>query len=132
MLGIKKEKEELKKLIRKRLLKRLEKEKMIKEVKKLRKKGVSWKRLEEFGLEYRYIARYLQGKLEYSEMVNLLQKEIEHYADRQMTWFNHQFGDFIAQNFSKKNFGEFKRDKRIIWIKNYKQAEKQIKDFLKK
>jgi len=109
MLGIKKEKTELKKLIKKRLLKRL-KEGMIEEVKKLHKSGVSWKRLEEFGLEYRFVAQYLQKKLAYNEMINLIQKEIEHYTKRQMTWF--------------------KRDERIKWIKNYKQAEKLVKNFL--
>jgi len=110
ILGIKKEKEELKKLIKKRLLKRLD-EGMVDEVKNLYKNKVSFKKLEEFGLEYRYIAFYLQGKMTYDEMVKSLQKEIEHYAKRQMTWF--------------------KKDNRIIWIKNYKEAEKLVKDFLK-
>jgi len=95
IIGIKRDKEELKKRIRKRLLRRL-KEGMIEEVKSLHKSGVSWKRLEELGLEYRYIAFYLQGKLDYKEMVSQLQKAIENYAKRQMTWF--------------------KRDKRILWI----------------
>jgi tRNA dimethylallyltransferase len=111
MLGIKKEKEELKNLINKRLLKRL-KQGMVEELKKLHKSGISWKRLEEFGLEYRFIAQYLQKKLKYDEMINLLQKEIEHYAKRQITWF--------------------KKDKRIYWIKNYKKAEKLTKAFLEK
>ena len=110
ILGIKKEKNELKKLIKKRLLKRLD-EGMVDEVKNLYKNKVSFKKLEEFGLEYRYIAFYLQGKITYDEMVKSLQKEIEHYAKRQMTWF--------------------KKDNRIIWIKNYKEAEKLVKDFLK-
>jgi len=110
ILGIKKEKEELKKLIKKRLLKRLD-EGMVDEVKNLYKNKVSFKKLEEFGLEYRYIAFYLQEKMTYDEMVKSLQKEIEHYAKRQMTWF--------------------KKDNRIIWIKNYKEAEKLVKDFLK-
>ncbi len=110
ILGIKKEKNELKKLIKKRLLKRLD-EGMVDEVKNLYKNNVSFKKLEEFGLEYRYIAFYLQGKITYDEMVKSLQKEIEHYAKRQMTWF--------------------KKDDRIIWIKNYKEAEKLVKDFLK-
>jgi hypothetical protein len=48
-----------------------------------------------------------------------------------MTWFNHQFDDFTAQNFSEKNFGEFKRDQRIRWVKNYKEAEKLVKEFIK-
>jgi len=110
ILGIKKENEELKRLINKRLLKRL-RQGMIEEVKKLRKSGVSWKRLEEFGLEYRFVAQYLQKKLKYDKMVNFLQKEIEHYAKRQITWF--------------------KKDKRIKWIKNQKGAEISIKNFLK-
>ena len=109
MLGIKKDPDELKILIRKRLLKRFEQE-MTKEVKKLHKNGVSWKKLEEFGLEYRWIAKYLQSKIEYEEMVEKIQKESERFAKRQMTWF--------------------KKDKRIKWLKNYKQAEKSIKEFL--
>ena len=108
MIGIKREKEKLKKLIEKRLLKRLRKG-MIAEVKKLRKAGLSWKRLEEFGLEYRWVARFLQKKWSYSEMLEKLQKEIEHFAKRQMTWF--------------------KRDKRICWLKNHQEAEKLAKNF---
>lgn len=111
MLGIKKPKKKLKKLIAKRLKKRLKKG-MIEEVKKLKKSGLSWSRLEEFGLEYRYIARYLQNKLKYEEMVQKLQKEIEHFAKRQMTWF--------------------KRDKRIHWIKTYQEAKRLTKAFLTK
>jgi len=129
MIGIKKEKEELKKLIKKRLLKRLKKG-LVVEVKKLKKSGLSWQRLEEFGLEYRYIARYLQKKLSYQEMIEKLQREIAQFARRQMTWFNHQIGDFTAQNFSKKNFGEFKRNKRINWVKSQNKAEKLVRKFL--
>ncbi len=83
---------------------------LIAEVKKLQKNGLSWKRLEELGLEYRYVAQYLQGKMSYEEMTTKLEKEIWHFAKRQMTWF--------------------KRDKRINWIENYKEAERLIKDFL--
>jgi tRNA dimethylallyltransferase len=110
-LGVKKTKEELKKLIKKRLLKRL-KEGMIEEVKKLKKSGISWKRLEEFGLEYEWIAKYLQGKVSYKEMVEKLQKDIENFAKRQMTYF-------------KKYFPK------TIWIKNYKEAKEKAKEFLK-
>jgi len=143
IIGIRKEKKELSSLIRKRLLKRL-KIGMIAEVKTLHKKGLSWKRLEEFGLEYRWIARYLTdfrnpqhpdgfrksanryrdirfpGKypeIGYhnfikSDFFNRLQKESEHFAKRQMTWF--------------------KRDKRIHWIKKQPEAEKLVKKFLEK
>jgi len=111
MIGIKKEKKELSSLIRRRLLRRL-KRGMIAEVKKLKKSGLSWKRLEEFGLEYRWVARFLQKKLNYQEMLKKLQKDIEHFAKRQMTWF--------------------KKEKRIQWIKNQKETEKLIEKFLKK
>jgi len=113
IIGIKKSREELKKLIKKRLLKRL-KIGMIAEVKKLHKAGLSWKRLEEFGLEYRWVARYLQKTLGVDGKtpgVEALQRDIEHYAKRQMTWF--------------------KRDKRICWVENYKEAERLTKIFLR-
>lgn len=108
-LGVKKDKKELSQLIEKRLLKRLENKALINEVKKLHK-NLSWKRLEEFGLEYRYVAQYLQNKISYQEMINKIQKESEHYAKRQMTWF--------------------KRDKRILWVKDDKKVEVLIKKFL--
>ena len=109
-IGITKNKEELKARIKKRLLERLKKNSLINEVKKLHK-TLSWKRLEEFGLEYRFVAQYIQGKLAREEMIDKLKKEIEHYAKRQMTWF--------------------KRDKKIHWVKNYKEAESLTKKFVK-
>jgi len=108
-LGVKKPEKELKKLIAKRLKKRL-KRGMIAEVKKLHKQGLFWKRLEEFGLEYRYVAQYLQKKIDYSEMQSRLQKEIEHYARRQMTWFQ--------------------KDKRIHWVKTSTEINKLLKQFI--
>ncbi|PIR02259.1 MAG: tRNA (adenosine(37)-N6)-dimethylallyltransferase MiaA [Candidatus Nealsonbacteria bacterium CG_4_9_14_0_2_um_filter_37_38] len=108
LIGIKKSPQELKILINNRLLKRFNKG-MVGEVKNLRKSGLSWKRLEEFGLEYRWIARFLQKKISYSEMVKILQKDIEKFSKRQITWF--------------------KSDKRIHWIKNQKDAENLIKKF---
>jgi len=107
LLGIKKE--NLKELIEKRLSKRL-KTGMIAEVKRLKKQGISWKRLQDFGLEYRYIAFFLQGKLTKQEMIEKLQKETEHYAKRQMIWFL--------------------RDKRIKWISSLKAALKAVEQFL--
>jgi len=109
IIGIKKPQNELNFLIKKRLKKRL-KQGMLKEVEKLLKSGVSFKRLEELGLEYRYIDYYLQNKLTYKEMEEKLQKEIEKFSKRQMTWF--------------------KRDKRIVWIKDYKKIERIVNDFL--
>ena len=79
-------KEELKKRIYQRLIDRLEKEDMIDEVKGLHKQGLSWERLESFGLEYKFIAQYLQDKIEYDEMVDKIYVASCQYAKRQLTW----------------------------------------------
>ncbi len=71
--------------IEKRLKERLEKG-MIDEVKRLREEGVSWKRLEGFGLEYRWCARFLQGKISREAMEAELLKESGRYAKRQLTF----------------------------------------------
>jgi len=108
-IGIRKSSKQLQSAIRKRLVKRLN-QGMITEVRRLHRHGLSFKRLEELGLEYRFIAWYLQQKITYQEMIEKIQKESEYFSKRQITWF--------------------KRDKRINWIKNYKEAEKLTKKFL--
>lgn len=96
-IGIKRQPAELKKLIKKRLLKRMEIG-MVEEIKKLHEQGVSWKRLFDFGLEYRWISLGLQKKVSQPEMVEKLNKAIVDYAKRQITWFKH--------------------DKEIRWVNN--------------
>jgi tRNA dimethylallyltransferase len=108
-IGVYRSPQELKKRIEKRLIRRL-KAGMIEEIKKLHQNGVSWKRLYDFGLEYRYVSLYLQKKLSYDEMVNQLKSKIWQYARRQMIWF--------------------KKDKNIRWISNSKTAIKLVKNFL--
>jgi tRNA dimethylallyltransferase len=76
----------LKKRIHDRLIKRMQKG-MIKEVKSLHANGVSWPRLESLGLEYKYLALFLQNKLSKQEMLEQLEKAIWHYVKRQRTWF---------------------------------------------
>ena len=78
--------DELKHRIHTRLLKRLESG-MIEEIKNLHKGGLSWERMEELGLEYRYVARFLQGSITKGKMIEQLQNEIWHYAKRQILWF---------------------------------------------
>jgi len=85
----------LEKRIHKRLIKRMPR--MIKEVKDLKTKGVTWKRFDELGLEYRYVSKYLKGEMQKGETVEKLFIEIKRYAKRQMTWF--------------------KRNKKINWVK---------------
>ncbi len=75
----------LKKRIHDRLLKRM-RTGMGAEVKQLHESGASWRRLESLGLEYRYLALYLQGKLSKTTMLSELETAIWHYAKRQRTW----------------------------------------------
>ena len=109
-VGIKLPDEILKKNIEKRIKKML-KNGLIAETKKLKNSGLSWKRIYEFGFEYKYPAMFLQNKISKDDMLSKMLIENWQYAKRQMTWF--------------------KRDKRIKWISKEKQAEKLIKYFLK-
>lgn len=83
--------------------------------------GVSWRRLDDFGLEYRWISRWLKNHKNNKsdlfsnsqEYENLLRNIIK-YSKRQMTWF--------------------KRNKKIHWINppagGRREAEKIIRKFL--
>jgi tRNA dimethylallyltransferase len=94
----------LKDRIKNRLLTRLKKG-MLKEMENLHQNGLSWRRMEALGLEYRYGALYLQGKISKEELIEKIQTKSWHYAKRQNTWF--------------------KRDKEIIWINPTRKSEKQ-------
>jgi tRNA dimethylallyltransferase len=87
IIGLSCSKEILNERIHKRLIERLEKEDMVGEVKRLKDEGLSWKRLESFGLEYKFIGLYLQDKINYDDMVEKLFIAIRQFARRQMTWF---------------------------------------------
>lgn len=108
-IGINLPEKELRERINKRLTSRIKKG-MIKEAENLRKSGLSLKRMRELGLEYRFLADYLDKKISKEEMIQKLQTEIWKYAKRQMTWF--------------------KRDKRIKWFNPDKISE--IEKFLTK
>ena len=85
-IGIKIDKEKLHQKIYLRLISRL-KQGMINEAKKLHGAGLSWKRMEDLGLEYRYLARYLTNKISKAEMIEQLNRAICQYARRQIQWF---------------------------------------------
>jgi tRNA dimethylallyltransferase len=112
-IGLKTNNENLKKLLKERLIKRLNIG-LLDETKKLHQDGVSWERLESFGLEYRYSSLYLQNKITKEEMIERIVTESYQYAKRQMTWF--------------------KRNKQMIWL-NQDEKNKSfelIKEFLEK
>ena len=60
---------------------------MLDEVSSLHKNGLSWERLEYFGLEYRWLARHLQGQMSYKEMLEGLYIKICDFAKSQDVWF---------------------------------------------
>lgn len=60
---------------------------MIDEVRLLLNGGISYEELEYYGLEYKYISYYLQGKLSRESFLSKLETEIHRYAKRQMTYF---------------------------------------------
>ncbi len=105
----------LEKRISKRLIERLEKENMATEVKRLHKQGISWKRLEGFGLEYKYVSLYLRGKLSYDEMVEQLRIAIRQFAKRQMNWFRRWE----------------KQGRKIYWVNHNADARQLVKKFLR-
>lgn len=72
--------------IRERLDKRLA-QGLLEEVRNLHDSGISWQRLEFFGLEYRFAALFLQGRLEYDEFYNRLLQKIRRLCKSQEAWF---------------------------------------------
>ena len=95
-IGIRRSPEELKKRLKKRTHEMLKKG-LLKEIKKLRASGLSWKRFYELGFEYKYPALYLQKKISSDDMKKMLLKENLDYVRRQMVWL--------------------KKEKRIRWIR---------------
>lgn len=84
--GIKWDRPVLRQRITQRLKERLENG-MIEEVQGLLDQGISHEKLEYFGLEYRFVSQYLEGKLSYNDMFQKLNSAIHQYAKRQDTWF---------------------------------------------
>jgi len=85
-LGVRVERPDLLERIQRRLLARLEAG-MVDEVRTLAAGGLTHARMEDLGLEYRYISRYLRGALDHASMVDELCRAIARFARRQATWF---------------------------------------------
>lgn len=112
--------------IKKRLDARLKQE-MVREVINLHKQGISWKRLDNLGLEYRWVSRWLQSQklniknqndrskiknFEKSFHYEKLLREIIKYSKRQMTWF--------------------KRNPEIKWVNSPSGGQRKAENFIKK
>lgn len=114
IFGLTLPKDELNKKIDQRMEKWLDRENLLGEVENLRNSGVSWKRLNEFGLEYRWANNFLRNKIEFQEMKKFLSRDLKKFAKRQLSWF---------RRWEKQGI-------KIHWIKSDKEAKKIIKKFI--
>lgn len=86
VLGIRFERSLRRERITARLSARME-EGMVEEVDGLLKSGIPAQKLDYYGLEYRYVCKYLMNELTYDEMFSQLNSAIHQFAKRQMTYF---------------------------------------------
>ncbi len=111
-IGIAPDMSELDEKIDRRLHERLRRG-MIREAQKLHASGLSYKRMTELGLEYRSLARFLQGAITRQDLEKELSSAIRRYA--------------------RKQIGYWKRNKDIVWFATPLLApiEKRIQAWLK-
>ena len=77
----------LRQRVRVRLAERIDRG-LVEEVEALHARGVPIERLEQLGLEYRFIAEYVEGKIRNkNDLVQKLSSAINQFAKRQDTWF---------------------------------------------
>lgn len=109
-IGIDLPREELYKRINARVDKQIQ-EGLVEETRVLASK-YDWNLPSMSGIGYKQVGFYLRREMSLSEAIDILKRDTRRYSKRQMTWF--------------------KRDKKIIWIKNTDLAlvEKKIEDFL--
>jgi tRNA dimethylallyltransferase len=86
VFGISWDRETLRRRITERLKYRLSNG-MIEEAERLHQRGVSFETLEFYGLEYRFMARFMKGELNKNDMFQKLNSAIHDFAKRQETWF---------------------------------------------
>jgi len=60
---------------------------LVAETKKLKEElGLSWKRINELGMEYRIVGQYVRGELPKEKLAETLVREVRRYAKRQLRW----------------------------------------------
>ena len=109
-IGLLIDRDQLRSRINKRLVGTLKKG-LVEETKKLLD-ILPHERINELGLEYRIVTRFIRDEITEEETRKLLEYELWHYAKRQMTWF--------------------KRDKRILWFNSTdtRKIEAAVRKFL--
>jgi tRNA dimethylallyltransferase len=86
VFGIRWERSTVRQRITARLKERVD-QGMIEEVRTLHTAGLTWTKLDSFGLEYRFASQYLRKMITYGEMMKRLNTAIHQFAKRQETWF---------------------------------------------
>lgn len=69
---------------------------LVEEVRMLHQNGVSWEKLDWFGLEYRYVSHYLKNELTFDQMRTELLAKIRHFCKSQDIWFRKMEREGIA------------------------------------
>ncbi len=110
ILGINFDRDTRRARITERLHERL-REGMVEEVEGLLGEGIPAEKLIYYGLEYKFLAEYLGGKLNYDDMVKGLETAIHQFAKRQMTWFR----------------GMERRGMKIHWLDGQLSIEEKLK-----
>lgn len=88
---------------------------MLKEAEDLHGEGLSYDRMKQLGLEYRFLAQYLEGTIKNrKQLISILRQKIKNYVRRQITWF--------------------KREQNVLWvdmseIRQVKKVEREIKSW---
>jgi len=97
VFGVKYERSVEKQRITQRLISRIN-DGMIDEVEKLINNGVSTEILKSYGLEYKFVTRFLLGEIPKNQMFEELNIAIHQFAKRQMTWFRRMEKNGITIN----------------------------------
>jgi len=132
ILSPKIDKEKLFKKIKRRLLKRVPG--IIKEIKKLRKIGLSYKRIIGFGLEYKWFGLYVK----YADRRGSNNTRIgagnirDNQRDKYLreSALNNCYKDILR--FAKRQIRELRKIEGVIYVKNKKSAVRIVENFLKK
>lgn len=112
LVGLIADKELLNKIIKKRVVERIDQFIEL-EIEKLLRKGVSWNDQSMLSLGYRQFRSYYLGEKDINETISEWTKEEQKFAKRQITWF--------------------KKDKRINWFSiRQNDFEKSVENLVKK
>ena len=84
---------------------------LIKEIKALLKQKYSWDLPSMNGVGYKEMRPFIEGEKTLEECTEILKRNTRRLARKQLTWF--------------------RKDKRVIWVKSYEEAQELVKDFVK-